>query len=110
MTFGISYSLAPEALNPDEINATRYMLLSNLRDPLSEYGVSDDLRKVRVYFHDDWIYDCAEYFAKKCTFAVNNGKEFNDFEPEKAVPLLFYRLQASHCMKWTCATLDILHS
>ncbi|VDN17090.1 unnamed protein product [Gongylonema pulchrum] len=45
VTFGISKSLAPNALNADEINATRYMLLSNMRDQLLEIGSTDEQRK-----------------------------------------------------------------
>ncbi|VDM13047.1 unnamed protein product, partial [Wuchereria bancrofti] len=40
ITFDISKSLAPNALNADEINAARYVLLSNTRDPLLEIGIS----------------------------------------------------------------------
>ncbi|KAM3725411.1 Uncharacterized protein ACO02O_02291 [Dirofilaria immitis] len=45
VTFGISKSLAPNALNADEINATRYILLSNIRDPLLEIGVSKEQKE-----------------------------------------------------------------
>lgn len=40
VTFGISKSLAPDALNADVINNTRYALLSNVRAPLIENDVS----------------------------------------------------------------------
>lgn len=46
ITFGISKSLAPNALNADEINATRYILLSNMRDPLLEIGISKEQKEV----------------------------------------------------------------
>uniref|UniRef100_A0A915PUX2 Uncharacterized protein n=1 Tax=Setaria digitata TaxID=48799 RepID=A0A915PUX2_9BILA len=45
VTFGISKSLAPNALNADQINATRYVLLSNMRDPLLEIGVSKEQKE-----------------------------------------------------------------
>ncbi|VBB27329.1 unnamed protein product [Acanthocheilonema viteae] len=45
ITFGISKSLAPNALNADEINATRYILLSNMRDPLLELGISKEQKE-----------------------------------------------------------------
>ncbi|CAG9535226.1 unnamed protein product [Cercopithifilaria johnstoni] len=45
ITFGISKSLAPNALNADEINATRYVLLSNMRDPLLELGISKEQKE-----------------------------------------------------------------
>lgn len=45
VTFGISKSLAPNALNADEINATRYVLLSNMRDPSLEIGTSGEQKK-----------------------------------------------------------------
>uniref|UniRef100_A0A8R1TSI2 Uncharacterized protein n=1 Tax=Onchocerca volvulus TaxID=6282 RepID=A0A8R1TSI2_ONCVO len=45
ITFGISKSLAPNALNADEINSTRYILLSNVRDPLLEIGVSKEQKE-----------------------------------------------------------------
>ncbi|KAK6111239.1 hypothetical protein QQG55_42875 [Brugia pahangi] len=40
ITFDISKSLAPNALNANEINAARYVLLSNMRDPILEIGIS----------------------------------------------------------------------
>uniref|UniRef100_A0A0R3S6M0 GPI inositol-deacylase n=1 Tax=Elaeophora elaphi TaxID=1147741 RepID=A0A0R3S6M0_9BILA len=45
ITFGISKSLAPNALNADEINTTRYILLSNMRDPLLELGSSKEQKE-----------------------------------------------------------------
>uniref|UniRef100_A0A914VT87 Transmembrane protein n=1 Tax=Plectus sambesii TaxID=2011161 RepID=A0A914VT87_9BILA len=44
--FGISLSLAPDALNADLINATRYAVMTNSRAPLVEDGVSDEDRKL----------------------------------------------------------------
>lgn len=48
VTFGISKSLAPNALNGDKINATRYILLSNMRDPLLEFGINKEQKEVDV--------------------------------------------------------------
>ncbi|VDN01268.1 unnamed protein product [Thelazia callipaeda] len=45
VTFGISKSLAPNALNAAEINSTRHMLLSNTRDPLLEIGFDKERKK-----------------------------------------------------------------
>ncbi|KHN77996.1 Uncharacterized protein Tcan_18600 [Toxocara canis] len=45
VSFGISKSLAPDALNADSINATRYALLSNTRDPLLELASTEEQKK-----------------------------------------------------------------
>uniref|UniRef100_F1KVQ6 Uncharacterized protein n=1 Tax=Ascaris suum TaxID=6253 RepID=F1KVQ6_ASCSU len=45
VSFGISKSLAPDALNGDLINATRYALLSNTRAPLLEHASTGQQKK-----------------------------------------------------------------
>uniref|UniRef100_A0A9J2PXP6 Membrane-associated protein n=1 Tax=Ascaris lumbricoides TaxID=6252 RepID=A0A9J2PXP6_ASCLU len=45
VSFGISKSLAPDALNGDLINATRYALLSNTRAPLLEHASTEQQKK-----------------------------------------------------------------
>lgn len=58
MTFGISKSFAPNALNPRLINFTRYALLANSRDLLIEKFSTDEQKKVHLafsYFHSSYI-------------------------------------------------------
>ncbi|VDK29130.1 unnamed protein product, partial [Anisakis simplex] len=40
--------MAPDALNPISINATRYALLSNSRAPLLEHGISEQYKREMI--------------------------------------------------------------
>ncbi|VDN51850.1 unnamed protein product [Dracunculus medinensis] len=51
VTFGISKSFAPNALNPRLINFTRYALLANSRDLLIEKFSTDEQKKVHLAFN-----------------------------------------------------------
>uniref|UniRef100_W6NAH6 Uncharacterized protein n=1 Tax=Haemonchus contortus TaxID=6289 RepID=W6NAH6_HAECO len=44
-SFYLSLSKAPNVLNGDRINATRYILMSNVKAPLLEYSFPEDKRK-----------------------------------------------------------------
>lgn len=44
--FYLSPSKAPNVLNGDKINATRYILMSNVKAPLLEVSFPEDKRKV----------------------------------------------------------------
>lgn len=49
--FSVANSKAPNTLNGDRINATKYILMSNLRAPTIEHGATLESVKVIEYYY-----------------------------------------------------------
>lgn len=49
VTFYLSPSKAPNVLNGGQINATKYILMSNTKAPLLEESFPEDKRKVETF-------------------------------------------------------------